>query len=380
MRILEVCVDLDGGGIDRYLYNYCSRIQGIQFDFATVDSKKDGILEPDLRKRGCKIFRVPRMSSGLRKNYKALHLIMTENHYDAVHVHLGYKGFLALLCAKNCGIHTRIVHAHIANVPETKLQRYIRFVLTQITKHLATNLAACGIDAAKWVWGSKAYHQGSVIVHNNAIETHKYQYNSDIDIEYRKKMGIEEDVLVIGHIGRLSDQKNQLRLLDIFSVIHKQQPRSCLMLVGRGEQENEVREKIRSLGLEKSVMLLGVRSDVPSLLNMMDVFVFPSKYEGLPFTLIETQCNGLKTISSDTVTAQVKVSDCIEFLSLEDSNELWASAAVIAALNGHNIDARQSVITAGYDIDTEAEHLKNYYINLIRNEAKNGTGGKEKVS
>ena len=370
MKILEICVDLDGGGIDRYLYNYCSRIQDIQFDFAIVDSKKDGILEPALRKLGSNIFRVPRMSNGLLRNYKALGVIMKQNDYDAVHVHLGYKSFLALFCAKKCGIKTRIVHAHIANVPESKKEKIMRFVLTIMTKHFATNLAACGIDAAKWVWGNRPYNKGLIKVHNNAIETDKYVYNPAINASYRKQLGIDNDILIVGHVGRLCSQKNQLRLLDIFNVLHKLNPKSCLVLIGRGEQEEEVKEKTELLGLTEYVIFLGVRDDVPLLLNMMDVFIFPSKYEGLPFTLVETQCNGLKAVSSDVVTAQVKVSECIEFLKLENSDEIWAETAIKLAQSGHDVTARNKVLEGGYDIDVEAKKLRDYYAYLIKGQSE----------
>lgn len=134
MRILQICVDLDGGGIDRYLYNYCSRITSIQFDFALVEQEKEGILEKPLKELGCNIFYLPRLQNGLKRNYKALEKILKEYNYNAVHVHLGYKGFNALRCAKKCGIKTRIVHAHIANEPESCKERLIRQLCTWITK------------------------------------------------------------------------------------------------------------------------------------------------------------------------------------------------------------------------------------------------------
>ena len=109
-----------------------------------------------------------------------------------------------------------------------------------------------------------------------------------------------------------------------------------------------------------------MRSDVKQLLNAFDVFVFPSAYEGLPFTLIETQCNGLYAISSDAVTKDVKVSDCVEFLSLEKSNNDWADTALRLGKNGHNALAYKDVAAAGYDIDTEAAKLREYYFNSIK--------------
>ena len=364
MRILEVCVDLDGGGIDRYLLNYCSRIPEIQFDFAVVDNKI-GILEPQLEALGCHIYRVPRQSHGVRANYAAIKKILTDNHYDAVHVHLGYRGAVALWCAKRCGIKTRIVHAHIAAEPESAKQRIIRKGFTVLVKGLATHLAACGVDAAKWVWGAKTYAKGKVTIHNNAIETAKYAYSADTRTAVRADLGLHENTLVVGHVGRLSGQKNQLRLLDIFGEMHRLRPDSVLLLVGRGELDEPIRRKAADMGLADAVRLLGVRDDVPRLLSAFDTFVFPSTHEGLPFTLIETQCNGLPAISADTVTPLVKLGEDVVFLSLAQSDAVWAQAALVAAERGHDPAGARRVADAGYDIDREAVRLRDYYVNAI---------------
>ncbi len=366
MKILEICVDLDGGGIDRYLLNYCSRIKQIQFDFAIVDTGKKGILEQPLEDLGCRIYRVPRQRAGIKANYKALEEIMTQNKYDAVHMHLGYRGAIALFCAKKCGIKTRISHAHIAFEPEGKLGKIIRKVFTIICKKLSTSLCACGVDAAKWLWGEKEYESGKVAIHNNAIEVKNFAYSADIRKQERERLGIKEDTLVVGHVGRLSDQKNQIRLIEIFKEIKEITPDAVLYLVGRGEREAQIVEKIKECELKDSVNLLGIRDDVNRLLNAFDVFVFPSTHEGLPFTLIETQCNGLECVSSDAVTELVKVSDCVEFLSLEETNKVWAEKAVALAKKGHDEKASEDVVLAGYDIDTQARELEKYYIDCIK--------------
>ena len=365
MRILEVCVDLDGGGIDRYLMNYCSRIPEIQFDFAVVDDNKIGILEPQLEALGCRIHRVPRQRKGVRANYNAIKNILTETHYDAVHVHLGYRSTIALLCAKRCGVKARIVHAHIAAEPETAMQKLFRKSCTILVKSLATHLAACGVDAAKWVWGEKAYAKGKVVIHNNAIETAKYAYSAAHRAAVRAELGIADDTLVVGHVGRLCAQKNQLRLLDIFGEIHRHRPNAALLLVGRGDLDEAIRDKAARMGLSDAVHLLGVRDDVPQLLSAFDTFVFPSTHEGLPFTLIETQCNGLPAISADTVTPLVKLGEDVCFLSLEESDAAWAQAALAAAERGHDCGGAARVADAGYDIDREAVRLRDYYMNAI---------------
>ncbi len=365
MRILEVCVDLDGGGIDRYLLNYCSRIPDIQFDFAIVDDNKVGILEPQLEALGCHIYRVPRQRNGVRANYDAIKQILTHKTYDAVHVHLGYRGAVALWCAKRCGVKTRIVHAHIAAEPESTKQRLVRKGFTALVKRLATHLAACGVDAAKWVWGEKDYARGKVIIHNNAIETAKYAYSAEIRTAVRADLGIGDDTLAVGHVGRLCDQKNQLRLLDVFGEIHRLHPDSVLLLVGRGDLEDSIRRKAAEMGLTDAVRLLGVRDDVPRLLSAFDTFVFPSTHEGLPFTLIETQCNGLPAISADTVTTLVKLGEDVQFLSLSQDDAIWAQTALEAAKRGHDPEGARRVADAGYDINREAVRLRDYYVNAI---------------
>ncbi len=366
MRILEVCVDLDGGGIDRYLLNYCSRIPDIQFDFAIVDHKKRGILEPELEALGCHIYRVPRQSAGVKANYQALKKILTDHHYDAVHVHLGYRGALALLCAKNCGIKTRIVHAHIAYETENFKQTCIRKVFTVLTKSLATHLAACGVDAGKWVWGKRAYNSGKVKIHNNAIDTGRFRFQPELRQVKRQELGLSENTLAVGHVGRLSLQKNQTRLLEIFAEVAKQVPDAKLFVVGRGDSEKQLWQQAEALGLQQQVVFLGIRSDVDQLLNAFDVFVFPSLFEGLPFTLIETQCNGLPAISADTVTPLVKVSDYVRFLPLSATDAAWAEQSLQEAQRGHGASAYEAVIAAGYDIDTEAAALADYYNNCVR--------------
>ena len=365
MKILEVCVDLDGGGIDRYLLNYCSRIKEIHFDFAVVDSKK-GILEPEIEKLGSNIFRVPRQSKSVIANYKAMKKIISENNYDAVHIHLGYRSAVALFCAKMCGVKTRIVHAHIAAEPEGFKKKAVRYVNTVLVKTLATHLAACGVDAAKWVWGRNAFEKGKVIVHNNAIQTEKYAFSVENRDAVRRELGIADGTFVVGHVGRLCDQKNQMRLIDIFSKICYANSDSLLVLVGRGERKADIEQKVSELGIKDKVLLLGVRDDVQKLLSAFDVFVFPSTHEGLPFTLIETQCNGLYAVSADTVTPFAKIGECVRFLSLNDSDEKWAQTAVEISKAGHKADGYEAVAAAGYDLEIEAEKLRKYYFNCVK--------------
>lgn len=367
-RILEVCIDLDGGGTDRYVYNYCTRIKNIHFDYASVINK-DGILEQPLKDTGATILKYPRIGRGIIKNFMSFYNFMKIGNYDAIHVHLCYSSFIPLFAAKLCGIKTRISHSHFANIPESSKKRALRFVTTKLAKIFATDLAGCGVDAAKWLWGEHDYNRGRVIVHNNAIDTNLYCFSSKKRKEIRKSLGISDSTLVVGHVGRISDQKNQKRLVQIFGEIAKIKPNSILMIIGFIDPNYELESIINELDITQKVVMLGVRSDVSDLLNAMDVFVFPSKFEGLPFTLVETQCNGLPCVCSDAVTKDVNFSNSIQFLSLTDSNDKWAKKAIDESARSRDKNAVQNVINAGYDLQTEAGKLSKYYCQLIE---KNG--------
>lgn len=370
LRILEVCCDLDGGGSDRYVYNYCTRIKDIHFDYSAV-SNRNGILEPLLRANGSLVFHVPQIKKGPIKYYRIIKSYIREGKYDAVHIHLGHKSFMALIAAKRCGVRARIVHAHIAFVPENIIQSIIRHISTVITKLYATHLAACGVDAAKWVWGEKEYKNGNVRVINNAIETKKFAFNPEKRIYLRNQFGFHDNQVIVGHVGRLSDQKNQLRLLDIFAEMLAINKDTILVMVGQGELEHEVKEKIVQLDISNNVKMLGIRDDVADILNMMDIFVFPSKFEGLPFTLIETQCNGLRCLCANTITSLVDITGIIKFISLSESNKRWAEIAYEEVQKGRMIEAREKVVEAGYDIDEEAVKLEQYYKECIKEQGNN---------
>lgn len=365
--ILQVCVDLDGGGVDRYLYNYCTRIDNIHFDFVKVDRGITGFLEPLLEERGSIIYKVPRINGNIKRNYEILKDIMTRNCYDAVHVHLGYMGFLALKCARDCGIKTRIVHAHSAYEPENFKMYLKRKFFTLLTKKYATHLAACGIDAGIWTWGN----QENVKVINNAILIDKYKFSESVRDRVRKEMQLNEETLVFANVGRIGFQKNQQRLLEIFAEIKKTVENCQLWLIGNREySDSEWEPRKKELGIENDIKELGVRTDVQELLNAMDVFVFPSRYEGLPFALVETQCNGLPCLCADTVTKYLKVGENLEFLSLEESNEMWASKAINLANRRHDGSGYKDVVEAGFDLDTEAKILSEYYIATIMENVK----------
>lgn len=196
---------------------------------------------------------------------------------------------------------------------------------------------------------------------HNAIDVSLYAYSSEKAIAIRKKLNVERN-LVVGHVGRFSAPKNHTFLLDIFSECVKIVPNAKLLLVGDGEERTRIQEKTKSLRLEDKVIFTGVRSDVSDLLQAMDVFVFPSLYEGVPVTMIEAQASGLPCVISDVVPKDcVITSGLVTSMKLSDMPCDWAKC-IVAQLHTKRENHLQEVRAAGYDIVTAAKELENFYL------------------
>lgn len=364
MRILEITSALDGGGVDRLLYDYCSRMTNdIQFDFV-VTSKTEGILEQPLKELGCKIYRVSQIREGLKKHNDQLMKILSDNHYDVIHDHSGYKAWCNLRIAKKCGVTARIAHSHQAFMAETPKQKIIRILSTPITKMYSTELFACGNDAAKWMWGKKAFEQGKIFIMKNAIDVNRFAFSEEKRQKIRKELNIENK-FVIGNVARFSYQKNHEFLIRVFAEIRKRREDAILVLVGRGELEDNVKNQVIELGLTDSVVFMGIRNDVSDLLNAMDLFLLPSRFEGLGIVYIEAQANGLVCFaSSDVVPDEANIGKRITYIPLTEVANAWADRILSSDLS-RNCDAIELVRYAGYDLDTETVVMKEKYKKMI---------------
>ncbi len=359
MRILQITSDLDGGGVDRLLYDYCSRMaQDIQFDFV-VTSKREGILEQPLKDIGCKIYRVAQIKEGLKKHNEQIKNILENNQYDIIHDHSGYKAWCNLRIAKKCKIPVRIAHSHQAFMVETLRQKTERIISLPITKMYATELFACGNDAAKWMWGERTCKKNNVYVMKNAISANCFDFSPVMRASVRSKLNLS-DKFVIGNVARFSYQKNHEFLIKVFYEIKKIRKDAVLMLIGRGELEDSTKQLVEKYNLSDSVLFMGVRNDVPDLLNAMDVFVLPSRFEGLPVTLIEVQANGLPAVISDSVTKEMAFSDNLNFIPLSKTPVEWAK--VIS--DKGRADSENLIENTEYDLRVATEELLQKYLSM----------------
>ena len=357
IRVLQVVTHMNRGGLETMLMNYYRHIDRtqVQFDFLT-HREYDGDYGEEIKTLGGIIYHLPVLNP-FSNSYKAALRSFFKEHpeYQIVHVHQDCLSSVILKEAKKCKVPVRIAHSH--NSSQDKNIKYpIKMFWRLFIPKYATDLLACSNDAGKWMFRGEDF---SVL--NNAIDAELYKYSPQRKSEQRTKLGILENELVVGHVGRFSPAKNHAFLLDIFYEIRKQIP-SKFLLVGDGELRSDIEKKIADLKLQDRVILTGVRDDVADLLQAMDVFVFPSHYEGLPVTMIEAQAAGLPCLISDKVPIECKKTDLVRQLPLSAGAKVWATA-VIDAAKTDRLDTYSEIKNAGFDIAENARKLQKYYLN-----------------
>lgn len=359
IKVLHVLPSLSGG-IASLVYEYCTRMRSIfTFDFAVTSSVR-GIYEDELENMGFHIFHMPRLRDSIKNYKKYFKSIILNGHYEIIHDHCDFNGYFDLKIAKKEKVLVRIAHSHRAFQSVTFKHKIEHFVFSPLTKSVSSCLFACGRDAANWAWGKNTKN---VYLMKNAINVSKYLFSADKREYFRNKYNLSGK-FIIGNVARLSYAKNHEFLIDIFYHIKRNNKNSVLVLVGDGEEKEKIIAKIEKYNLCDSVLLLGMRNDVSDILNMFDVFVLPSRFEGLPVSLIEAQSNGLPCFTSTTVTDEVNFIDKIRYMSLADTPENWAKVILESSHERFNCD----VSVFGYSIDAEAENLNKKYIELIKYE------------
>ena len=302
-RVLQVLSSLQtGGGVQVMLKNYYAQLAPLAFqtDFVVCGTERGG-LEPWFEALGAEIHHIPPRSEDPVGNLRALRRILTDGHYDVVHCHQDYHGAAAMAMARRCGVPVRIIHSHQAYPPESALKRLRRRIESPLVIRDATVLAACGELAGAWLYGQDAVDSGRVVILRNAIDTEAFAFSPEDRLRLRRELSIPQEAAVIGHVGRFTEQKNHRLLLDIFAEFHRRRPDSVLLLAGDGPLRPEIEHQADRLGLGDSLRFLGMRTDVPQLLSAMDLFLLPSRWEGLGIVAVEAQASGLPCVCSHKV-------------------------------------------------------------------------------
>lgn len=361
VRVLHIVTYMGRGGLETMLMNYYRHIDRskVQFDFL-VHRDFEADYDQEIQLLGGRIFHVSRLVPWSKSYRTELKKFFREHpKYKIVHVHQDCLSSVALQCAQECGIPIRIAHSHSSNAVKNLKYLIKLHYMKQIPRY-ATTLFACAKQAGDWMFSGSKYE-----IVRNAIDTTIYQYSFEVAEQVRAELGLSENV-VIGHVGNFTPAKNHLFLLTVFGEILKKEPRARLLLVGGGDGLHLIREKAQKMGIQDQVIFAGVRSDVSRLMQAMDVFVFPSLYEGLPVTMVEAQASGVPCIISDHVSKECIVTrGLVTSKRLDESPEQWAKHILQQSRRSRE-NHIEEIRTAGYDISTAAKQLESFYLRSVK--------------
>ncbi len=348
-RLLCIINSLNVGGAETFLMKIHRNIDKTkyQIDFCVM-SAEIGVYEDEVIARGGRIFHIVSKSENPIKCFCAIRRIVKENCYKyAFLVNENSLSAIDLVAAKLGGAKILAMRTTNGAILDRKLN-FLHNIFKFLPKIVPNVKIAPSLEAAEYTFGKGSMDRGKVHMLNNGLDFELYKFNSDKRDALRKEIGIENS-LIVGHIGRFSAQKNHDFLIDIFSCVCKRNNNAKLLLVGIGELENIIYEKVKKLGIEDKVVFLGRRSDVPELMSAFDVLLFPSFHEGMPNVVIEAQAAGLPCVISDTITSQADITGLVKYLPLDASAAFWAEEVIKTASLAERENTRDKFYNAGYD-------------------------------
>lgn len=358
IRVLQVVPAMNCGGIENFIMNLYRNIDRtqVQFDFLYHFSAPS-FFDAEIEALGGHIYRM-----SVREDYRLLHYLhevdtFFKEHpcYAVLHGHYSGFGMFYNAIAKKNGIQVRIGHSH-NTMEEKSMIGMIDKAMSRFFRYGVTDCMACSIEAGRYLFGERPF-----TVVPNSIATESFAFDAQKRAQMRSQLHLSEDATVYGHIGRFVQQKNHFFLLAVFAEILKRQPKAILLLVGEGALQQRCVEKCAELGIANAVRFLGVRSDAADLYHAMDVFVFPSLFEGFGIVALEAQTNGLPCLVSTELPSAIHVTGLVTAMPLKSGAAAWAKTAVTLQNNARSGYA-QTVAQAGYDVKLEAQRLQAFYL------------------
>lgn len=356
IRVLHIVGNMNMGGQETFIMNVYRKLdrEKIQFDFV-VHSKEKGYYDNEIETLGGKIYRIPKMSTNIMKHSYYLGKIIKENRYDIVHRHTNSSiVFIDLLIAKLLKVNKRIVHSHSNNNEQSK---WIHNLFKKILNQVANKRFACSESAGKWLYSKNKY-----TVLPNGIDISKFIYDPNIRNKIRNTEN-SKDKIVLGHVGRFEKEKNHKFLIEVVKEIVQKNQNIELWLIGKGTLENEIKNKVKELNIEKYVKFMGIKNNVNEYMQAMDIFLLPSIYEGLGIVLIEAQITGMRCIASENIQEEAIITNHVQKVNLD--KRLWKDA-ILSEINeetalNRKIDLQDNRIKQ-YDINYVVKILSEYYL------------------
>jgi len=357
IRILHMTGSLNWSGIATVVMNYYRHVDRnqVQFDFIT-DSIGKTRFGDEIESMGGRIFRVPSRNRRPFAYGRALGRLFREHpEYRVFHVHGSSASmYMDLHVAKKAGVPVRIGHSHAASC-YVKWQHYM---FRPFVNGVCTHRFACSLEAGRWVFGKKR----DVGLIKNAIDLDTFRFDPSARKELRSAYGIDDDTLVLGHIGTLAPNKNHDFLLDVFAGYVKTNDNARLFLVGGGPVKDALVQKAQALGMDSKVIFFGNTETPQTCYSAFDVFVFPSRFEGLGLVAVEAAACGLPCLISDTVPGEVMVADWMRRLPIRDPADWVRALAELNRTRAAPEDALAQIERSGYNIKKAAQALQEFYV------------------
>ena len=321
IKVLMILPTFDyAGGIESFVMNNIRLFpDDIRVDILSHYVSASDYVE-EINMRGGKVYKlIPFSLSSLRQIKYEYEKILEQGNYDIVHCHMANAAFLYLKIAKKHGIKNRILHSHQEKAADTFTHAMRNYPLLAVGRCYSTKNVACSQNAGNFLFGIGNFQEI-----DNGIDYEKYRFDESKRDSIRSSLCIDESDIAVVHTGRFCPQKNQIFLLEVFKRFVDIRPNAKLFLVGDGEDREKIEEWIKENKFSEKVEMLGKRTDIDKILSGMDLFVFPSLYEGLPISLLEAQASSIPCVCSNTIPIEADISGRISFVSLKESFESWA--------------------------------------------------------
>lgn len=370
MKILNISTSrLNYNGVGIVLLNYYQNINNpdIILDYLSPDIM-DQNFKREITIKGNKAFEFGYKGEKMRQKKPIKYLLkltklLKKEKYDIVHIHgSSSMMLLELIAARLSGIKVRIVHSHNTKSDNEKLNN----MLKPIFKKNYTHAFACGKEAGEWLFGKNAKFE----IIPNGKDCNLYKYDKKTREKYRKANNLENNI-IIGHVGNFNNQKNHEYLIKIFFELTKINEKYKLVLIGYGDLLDDIKFQAKKLGVFDKIIFLGQIpvEEVAKWIQAIDIMVFPSRYEGFPNVLIEWQIAGIPCVISDKITKDVKITDLVEFMSIDDEPKNWARQISEIKLPNREKDKEciiKKVSEAGFDIKTNSKKLEKLYLEIYK--------------
>lgn len=361
VRVLQVVATMNMGGIENFLMNLYRNIDKdkIQFDFLILNNEPN-IFEEEIEELGGKVFKIESVKKvGYLKFIKNLKKFFKEKTgYKTIHSHYNIMNGIILYTSLNSTANIRISHSHSTNTGFSLLKNIFLYFSRFLLEKSKAKKFACSRAAGIWLYGKNS----SFNIIYNGIDASRYKYSDVIRENKREELQLSKKDIIVGHIGSFRKVKNHDFIIEIFSELYKKNENYKLILVGDGELKKEIEEKVDNQEFKKNVIFLGIRKDVTELLQLFDIFLFPSLYEGLPVSLVETQASGLKCFISENITREIDLGlGLVEFISLKKNALEWAN--IIEEKRKYSRKSKLEIIQEkGYDIGKTSNELIEVYL------------------